>query len=141
MEMLRERAENEKYETICNYAFVHGQTHYQRDCRNRHLILSHDILDEPIVQCDQLIRFQMLKVRSPTEYVVRPLKVKYPSGWQAINSSEKYANDFYLRFVQHYKKRANRTLKLVINAGDLGVVLVQDGIPFRCEIIKQRQKL
>lgn len=140
MEMQNEKAKNHQYEEICNYVFVHGQTHYQMDCRNRHLILPHDILDEPIVQCNQLLRFQLLKMRSPTEYIIRPLTAKYTTGWKTINSSDTYAKDFYLRFVNHYKKKTNKMLKNAIMAGELGVTF-DAGHPCRCQIIKQRPKV
>lgn len=120
--------------------FVHGQPHYQKDCRNRHSLLPYDVLDEPIVQHKQYLRFQLLNLISPTEYVIRPLEAKFASGWQTINSSDKYRCEFNPRFLQHYAKTENQYLQTVIEVGNLAVTM-EDGIPYRCEVIKRLPKM
>lgn len=140
MENKKQKAQWQQYETICNYVFVHGQPHYQKDCRNRHSLLPYDVLDEPFAHHTQYLRFQLLNLISPTEYVIRPLEVKCASGWQTINSSDKYGCEFSPRFLQYYNKAQNQYLQTAIKVGDLAVTFDSD-IPYRCEVIKCRPKM
>lgn len=142
---MRKKAEAQQYEAVCNYAFVFGQKHYRMDCRNRHLLLECDILPEPMVHHMQMMRFQLRRLHSPTEFMIQPLEARFADGWRSINSSDKFKFDFELRLIEYYRIRCNRHMQDDFTIGDLSVTFIGDlgatALPYRCEIIKRLNKM
>lgn len=71
---------------------MHGSDDHSGDCANRHIILRQDILSGSHSQITNgTLRFHVLKIISPTEYIVRPTMLKSESEeWNFVNSSEEF---------------------------------------------------
>lgn len=128
----------QKMESICNCIFVHGVAHYQPKCRNRHMILPFDISKDPVAHYTAMIRFNLLKVLSPTEYIVQPLQMK-SDKWRSINSINSFQFHMNPSFIAHYNNFSNRTVQQPIELGFLCVTMKED-VPYRCEIIRCHKK-
>lgn len=117
---------------------MHDETHYQAKCRNRHMILPFDVLKDPIAHYTAMIRFKLIKVISPTHYIVQPLKMK-SDKWRFINSSNSFQIIINTKFTVHYNNSSNRMVQQPIELGFLCVTIKED-IPYRCEIIQCHKK-
>lgn len=121
-----------QFEPVCNHVFLHGNTEHNA-CMNRHKLLPTDIATGENLYVNQELRFHLFKVISPSEYVVRPLKLRTISGWKNIMRSDEYAV-FKMGFHLHYVKPENQVHPDKIELGKLCVVFV-DIVPHRAEII------
>lgn len=136
--MNKHRQSEHKFEPVCNHVFLHGSTEHNA-CMNRHTLLPTDIATGENLYVNQELRFHLLKVISPSEYIVRPLKVRCTSnGWKDIKQSDDYLV-FKMGFHVHYVNPINQVRPDTIKLGQLCVVFV-DAVPHRAEIIRIFQK-
>lgn len=119
-------------EPVCNHLFMYGNTEHTA-CKNRHTLLPSDLPTGEDPYVNQNIRFHLYKIISPTEYIVRPLKVRISDGWKIIIRSDEYAM-FKIRFHVHYVNQNHLVRPRSIELGQLCVVFI-DGAPHRAEII------
>lgn len=69
---------------------MHGTKDHFTDCPHRHVLLQSDILTENQITHGTL-RFYVLKIISPTEYIVRPTELKSEGGqWNVVNGSDEF---------------------------------------------------
>lgn len=131
--MNKHRQSEHKFEPVCNHVFLHGNTEHN-GCMNRHTLLPTDIATDENMYVNQELRFHLFKVISPTEYIVRPLKVRLePNRWKDIMRSNDYVV-FKMGFHVHYVNPNNQVRPDNIKLGQLCVVFV-DTMPHRAQII------
>lgn len=111
---------------------MYGNTEHTA-CKNRHTLLASDLPTGENAYVNQNIRFHLFKIISPTEYIVRPLKVRTSNGWKIIMQSDEYAM-FKIRFHIHYVNQDHLVRPHSIKLGQLCVVFI-DEAPHRAEII------
>lgn len=131
------RQTEHQFEPVCNHVFLHGSTEHNA-CKNRHTLLPTDIATGNNLYVNQELRFHLLKVIGPSEYIVRPLKVRTSNGWKDIMRSDDYAV-FKMRFHVHYSNPIHQIRPDIIKLGQICVVFV-DTVPHRGEIIHIFQK-
>lgn len=108
---------------------MHGVTDHHTECNYRHLMLKSDILnDEQNQMPSGTLRFHVSKMVSPTEYLVRPIKIK-PAGdqqdWSVINGSNEF-NAMDLQMQIHYKQSGNQKLLGSLELGQICVALHEE---------------
>lgn len=122
--------------------FMHGVTDHHTECNYRHLMLKSDILDDEQNQMPSgTLRFHVLKIVSPTEYLVRPMKINLAGdqqNWTEINGSNGF-NTMDLHIQIHYKQSKNQEL---LGSHELGQVCVamHEEKYYRAEIIRIFEK-
>lgn len=137
--MMKIRQCEHQFEPVCNHVFLHASTevHEHKACMKRHALLPTDIAtdenDEPLY-VNQELRFHLLKIISPSEYIVRPLKQRTSNGWKDIMRSDE-SMVFKMRFHVHYVNSNNQIRPDTIKLGQLCVILVNETVPHRAEII------
>lgn len=129
------RIGHSKYEKICNHVFVHG-TNNHKECRDRHILLPSDVSTVGEVYMNTEIRFSLQEIISPTEYVVRPLKIRTKDGFKDVNDSNRFFN-FDLEFRMHYMKKDNLKNFESIELGQLCVIADDESAHHRGEIIEE----
>lgn len=137
-EMNKQRKSKSQYEVICNYIFMHGNANH-KNCRLRHVLLPSDILNNENAFVNKELRFHLIKVISPTEYIVRPLKIRTGNVWDEVNGSNEFLG-FNMRFSFFYSLNANLKCVETIELGQLCVVVVNDA-PHRGQIIQIHEEL
>lgn len=112
----KDKAQKQRFESICNFVFMHATNEHQPECKRRHLLLPFDVLSEesnPI--SNGQLRCNVLKILSPTEYVVQPT-AKLTDKWHIINDSDKF-DELNAQMQAHYKEKTNR---IVLNSLEMG---------------------
>lgn len=100
-----EKAQEQRFHSICSFVFMHGVSEHQGLCSHRHLLLPSDILDESEQITSGHLRFNMLKIISPTEYIVRPTShptSQHGEKWSTINKSDEFDR---AEIIDIYEKR------------------------------------
>lgn len=137
---INERARDHCFEPICSFVFMHGSSNHFSDCPNRHIILRDDISTGNANQITNgTLRFHVLKITSPTEYIVRPMLIKSEGDeWSVINSSNKFV---YLDTqIQVFYKNANNLKCLIaLKLGEKCAVQCHEKF-YRGEIIRVNPK-
>lgn len=128
---------NRQYELLCKHVFMYGETSH-RECQRRHTLLPIDILSDESGFVNRELRFHLLKIISPTEYIVRPMKIRIDNKWKDINCSNDYIT-FNLQFLLHYSYEENFKVHDSIELGSLCVIRVRN-VPQRGEIIEIHKK-
>lgn len=118
---------------------MYGSIEHGTDCSHRHMILSSDIVPESerIIQNGH-IRFHVLKIISPTEYVVRPMmQLTENNKWIDINRSNEFiCCDLKLQGLYKNLKSAEKLPGICDpTLGDKCVVQVDEKF-YRAEIIE-----
>lgn len=123
--------------------FVHGIYEHQahEQCDYRHLLLPTDHLADDTKQISSgQLRFNVLKVISPTEYIIQP--TVHAAGqnekWQMINSTDEFDN-FYKKLQAHYKDEGNQSKLNCLELGEKCVVIALQKF-HRAEIIRIIEK-
>lgn len=130
----QERNEINRFKPICDFLFMHGHGEHEINCDYRHNIVPFDLVNQ---QFNGVMRLNILKVISPTEYIVWPIKSK-SNGWHRINDSDNYLI-FNVEFQKHHEDVKKQVVHHPVGLGDLAVYY-RDGKPFRCEVIKIHEK-
>lgn len=134
------RAHDRCYEPICSFVFMHGSSDHFGDCPNRHMILQGDILTGTQNQITNgNIRFHVLKIISPTEYIIRPTTLKSEEKWNHINGSNEF---IYLdtKMQAFYKNTENMLCLPELKLGAKCVV-ERHGKFYRGEILRIYKKM
>lgn len=137
---IRERAEKRRFESICNFIFMHGASEHQANCRHRHLLLPTDVLDDTELLLNGQLRFNVLQIISPTEYVIRPTahRTGEKEKWQTINNSNEF-DDLNTQMQAYYKDSDNQKALHTLELGQKCVVQLHE-IFYRAEIIQIYEK-
>lgn len=133
---MMERAYNLRFAPICNYVLMHGSSDHQADCQKRHKLLKSDILKEGSSQIEcGIVRFHILNIISPSEYIVRPTELQTDENtWTRIEGSDKFV--ILDAEIQAFYKNANNTKSLIaLNLGEKCVIERHDKF-YRGEIIE-----
>lgn len=121
---------------------MHGVTDHHTECNYRHLMLKSDILDDEQNQMPSgILRFHVLKIVSPTEYLVRPMKINLAGdqqNWTEINGSNGF-NTMDLHIQIHYKQSKNQELLGSHELGQICVAMHEEKY-YRAEIIRIFEK-
>lgn len=141
----KEKAEKEKYHSICNMLFMHGTNNHEAKCEYRHLILPHDVLNDGENEIKSGLRFNVLDVVSPTEYIVRPIihadivdSKGHFGKWDTVNKSNEY-DQLNLELQIHYKNAANQKILHTLELGQK-CVCARRGVYYRAEIMQIIEK-
>ncbi|XP_055304540.1 putative ATP-dependent RNA helicase TDRD12 isoform X2 [Sitodiplosis mosellana] len=136
----RDKAKKQRFQSICNFVFMHGVTEHQAMCSHRHLLLPSDILDDSEPMASGHLRFNVLKIISPTEYIVRPteLKAGEHGTWRTINNSDEF-DDVNAKMQAYYKDTINQKVLHTLELGQKCVVQCHE-IFYRAEIIEIYEK-
>lgn len=137
-----DRAVKQRFKQICNFVFMHGINEHSLDCKYRHLMLQSDVLnvDENQITSGTL-RFLVLKVVSPTEYIVRPMTLSSTGKSQdfsAVNGS----SDFKILDLQmqgHYRKLQDTHYLELFELGQVCVVIWREKY-YRAQIVRELEK-
>lgn len=115
---------------------MHGSDDHSSDCTNRHMILREDILTGNQSQITNgTLRFHVLKINSPTEYIVRPTVLKSEGEkWNFVNSSNEF---IYLdtQMQAFYKSEQNVKCLTALKLGEKCVIQCH-GKFYRGEILR-----
>lgn len=140
--MRNEKAQTLRYESICNFVFMHATIEHGSECKYRHLMLKSDILTDDENQITSgTLRFHVLKIVSPTEYVVRPIMLSSAENqqdWHIINGSDEF-KVFDLQMQAHYKNDDSRKLLESLELGQMCVALWEERF-YRAQIIRIIEK-
>lgn len=117
---------------------MHASSDHFSDCKNRHMILQEDILtganQNQIIKGN--IRFHVLKIVSPTEYIIRPtMRKSEDEKWIDVNSSNKF---IYLdaNMQTFYKNKENEKLLPALKLGEKCAIQDMHGKFYRGEILR-----
>lgn len=119
---MNERAKERKHEPICRFIFMHGSSDHS-DCMDRHMILDTDILrgnSNEITRGN--IRFHLIKIITPTTYIVRPTMLKSDDEtWNIVNGSNEF---MYLdmKMQVFYKNASNLKSLTSLKTGEKCVI-------------------
>lgn len=120
---------------------MHGTNEHQKNCPKRHLLLQSDVLEDDKNQFNGgTIRYSVLQMITPTEYIVRPIlhqEKGKQDNWKAFNSDEFVCLDAEMQV--HYKRSSNLKLLDLPKPGDKCVILECDKF-YRAEIIECIEK-
>lgn len=119
---------------------MHGSSDHFSDCPNRHMILKEDILTGNQNQITTgNLRFHVLKMISPTEYIIRPTMLKSEDQWNYINNSNEF---IYLdtKMQAFYKNDQNVKCLPELKLGEKCVIECH-GKFYRGEIIRIYKKV
>lgn len=133
---MMERANNIRFSPICNHVLLHGTSDHQADCRKRHKLLKSDILEDESNKIDcGTVRFHVLNIISPSEYIVRPTELQTDENtWKQIEGSNKFV--ILDAKIQAFYKNANNTKSLIaLNLGEK-CCIERDNKFYRGEIIE-----
>ncbi|XP_031636550.1 putative ATP-dependent RNA helicase TDRD12 [Contarinia nasturtii] len=140
-----EKAEKQRYHSICNSLFMHGNIEHQATCQYRHLILPSDILIGDKNDIKNGLRFNVLKVISPTEYIVQPIShadaidnIGRYGEWQTFNKSNEF-DQFNSELQLHYKNMTNQKMLHTFELGKSCVISIRE-IFYRAEIMQIIEK-
>lgn len=133
---MEERAKEIRFEPICNVVFMHGSNDHQGECSKRHKIVSTDILDDEINQIKPgILRFHVLDINSPTEYIVRPSSWQTEEKkWIPINGFDEFIY-LDLKMQAFYRDNANSKSLITLKLGEKCMIEKHDKF-YRAEIIK-----
>lgn len=136
----RDKAAKQRFQPICNFLFMHGVTEHQEMCSQRHLLLPSDILDDSEPITSGHLRFNVLKIISPTEYIVRPTEHRAGEHetWQTVHNSDEF-DEVNERMQAFYKDAANQKVLHTLELGQKCVVQCHE-IFYRAEIIAIHEK-
>lgn len=120
--------------------FMHGSSDHSSDCPYRHMILHEDILTVNQSQITKgNIRFHVLKINSPTEYIIRPTMMKSEEEkWVVVNSSDEF---IYLdtKLQAFYKNEQNVKCLPALKLGEK-CAIEEHGKFYRGEILRVYKK-
>lgn len=141
----KEKAENCRLESICNFLFMHGRSNHESYCRERHLLMPDDVPSSvsTVPQCGS-VHLKILNMISPTRYSVQLLTVQQTANrsWKPINQSDAFM-DFNEKFKSYYSELNNHRDLLTFELDDFCVVQDNDGSSnayHRGRIIKINEK-
>lgn len=139
----KEKAMKLRFVSICNALFMHGTTDHLNieKCNYRHLMLPSDVLPEdknPISSGH--LRFNVLKIISPTEYIVQLTahKAEENEKWQIISGSNEFI-DFNKGIQAYYQDEVNQIKLDMIELGKMCIVISLQKF-YRAEIIEIIEK-
>lgn len=134
----KDKAERQRYDSICNFIFMHGSNDHQPECKRRHMLVTYDLLDEETNQIENgQLRFNVLKIISPIEFIVQPTE-KLKDKWHIVNNSDTFA-ELNAKMQKHYKVQANQIALHPLELGQKCVVLIHE-IFYRAEIVRIIEK-
>lgn len=137
---VNDRARDRCHEPICSFVFMHGSSDHYTDCMDRHMILDTDILTENTKQIPNgVLRFHVLQIITPTEYIVRPTQFKSDGEkWNDVNGSDAFMRSD-LKMQSFYKNAANVKCLTGLKLGEKCVVERHEKF-YRGDIIRVSSK-
>lgn len=120
---------------------MHGTSEHSNSCQKRHLLLQSDVLEDDKNQfIAGTIRFSVLKMVTPTEYIVRPVMYQekgMQQNWKFFNSDEFVCLDTEMQV--YYKQCSNIRVLNSPTPGDKCAIVEYEKF-YRAEIIRCIEK-